>query len=391
MQRIHSLDFMRGIAVLGILLINMISMGLPMTARSNPTAYGDFSGIHQLSWWFTQLAADQKFLPMFALLFGAGILLFSQRADEQGWPPRRLHFKRMGWLLIFGLLHAWLIWYGDILFTYAVAGSLVYFMRRLRPFWQFAWGLIFFSIPLLLSLSVGAMVADMNDAQLQQLARYWSPAAAELSAEINAMQGSFMDRLSQRQELILSSQTDSLLYGSLWIAAGYMLFGMALYKTGVLTERCSQTTYRVLALLIIPGLLLVGYGAQQMFTHGFSIRQSMFFDAQWNYVASIPMVLAYVGIFTLWYRSNLATGLKYRLQAVGRMAFTCYIMHSVIGVALFTWLGLFGQLERFELLLLTVAVWVLQLWLAPWYLQRYAQGPLEALWRRLTYGKRSAE
>jgi uncharacterized protein len=390
MQRIHSLDLLRGIAVLGILLINMISMGLPMTARSNPTAYGDFSGIHQLSWWFTHLFADQKFLPLFAVLFGAGILLFTEQAQQREWPQRRLHYKRMGWLLIFGLLHAWLLWYGDILFTYAVAGSLVFLMRKMRPFWLVAWSLAFVSIPFFLTLSVGAMALEWSGTQLQHMAHYWSPPAAELSAEINAMRGSFMDRLVERRELIISSQSDSLFYGSLWLAAGYMLLGMALYKTGVLTAQRSQAVYRGLALLLLPGLALVGYGALQMFAHDFSIRESMFFDSQWNYVASIPMVLAYVGLFTLWYRSNLATSLKRRLQAVGRMAFTNYIMHSILGVIIFNWLGYFGQLERFELLLLTLAVWILQLWLSSWYLHRFGQGPLEGLWRRLTYGKRSA-
>ncbi|RUO25434.1 hypothetical protein CWE09_01475 [Aliidiomarina minuta] len=387
-QRLLSLDLLRGVAVLGIFLLNITSMGLPITAYINPTAYGDFSGIHLATWVLTHVLAEQKFIAMFALLFGAGIALFTERAQAKELPVAKLHYRRMGWLLIFGALHAWLLWYGDILFIYAVAGMLVYTMRRLRTYALLIWSAIFFLIPYVMSLLVAASMPMWSEAETQNILAMWQPSPAQLEAEVSAMTGSYSEQFAQRAEFTWMMQTQSLFLDFVWRTGAFMLLGMFLYRWGVLSAKRSQRFYRYLVLLLIPGYLLSVYGVAQYFAHGFSFEQSMFVDSQWNYFASIFVVTGYIGLIILWLRSNYMPAIKRRLQAIGRMAFTCYIMHTLIGVVIFNLFGLFGQLERFHLLLIVFAVWAFQLWFAPWYLSRYAQGPLEALWRRLTYGKR---
>ena len=130
--RIDSLDVLRGVAVLGILVLNVQAFAMPWAAYFNPTAYGDLEGANLFVWVAGRMLADQKFMTIFSMLFGASIVLMTERAEACG-DARRLHYRRMGWLLVIGLLHAHLLWSGDILFLYAVCGMLVYPLRRQPP------------------------------------------------------------------------------------------------------------------------------------------------------------------------------------------------------------------------------------------------------------------
>lgn len=390
-DRIDSLDYLRGIALLGIFLINSISMGWPMVSLANPTAYGDFSGLNWLSWLTVHVFAQQKFITIFSMLFGAGVLLFCQRLQARGGVPGKLHRRRMGWLALLGLAHAWLLWYGDILFTYAVAGLLAYLWRNSSALKQLVWGICLYLLPVLFMLLVQLTIGLMDEEALSAMRVYWQPTAEELQAEIGALQGNFAERLQHRAPLILSMQTDSLLFGSLWLALGGMLIGMALFNYGVMSAKASGSALGRLALLAPLGWAFTVVGVVSNLRYDFALEYSMLAGQVWNYVGAMLSAIGYVAIFIWLFKRCTAksvTGsvsVTGRLQAVGRMAFTLYIMQTLIGVALFKWFGLFGEFERYQFILLSFAVWALQLWLAPWYLARYKQGPLEAIWRRLTY------
>ena len=130
--RIDSIDVLRGFTLLGILVMNIQLFAMPDAAYSNPTAYGNLEGANLYVWIAGRLLADQKFMTVFSMLFGAGIVLMAARMEEGG-ATARVHYRRMGWLLLMGLLHAHLLWVGDILFLYAVCGMLVYPLRRQSP------------------------------------------------------------------------------------------------------------------------------------------------------------------------------------------------------------------------------------------------------------------
>ena len=130
--RIDAIDVLRGVALLGILLMNVQSFAMPQAAYFNPTAYGDLEGADLYVWVAGRMLADQKFMTIFSMLFGAGIVLMAGRAEARG-DARRVHYRRMGWLLVIGLLHAHLLWPGDVLFLYAVCGMLVYPLRWQPP------------------------------------------------------------------------------------------------------------------------------------------------------------------------------------------------------------------------------------------------------------------
>lgn len=388
-DRIDSLDYLRGIALLGIFLINSISMGWPMAAVGNPTAYGDFTGVNWVSWLLVHVFAQQKFITIFSMLFGAGIVLFCQRIQARGGHPGKLHRRRMGWLALFGLLHAWLLWYGDILFTYAIAGLLAYLWRNSSATKQFVWGVCLYLIPVLLLLLTQAAFGAMDEEGFASMSPFWQPSPAELSAEIGAMQGSFAERLGYRWPLILSMQTDSLLFGSLWLALGGMLMGMALFNWGILTGSKNSSALGRLTLLAPLGWLITGAGVVYNLNHDFAVQYSMALGQTWNYVGACLSAIGYIAAFIWLFKRCTTSGqscqITTRLQAVGRMAFSLYIMQTLIGVALFKWFGVFGEFERYQFIVLSLVVWALQLWLAPWYLARFSQGPLEAIWRRLTY------
>ena len=130
--RIDSIDVLRGFALLGILFMNIQLFAMPDMAYENPTAYGDLEGMNFNVWLGSRIFADQKFMTIFSMLFGAGIVLMTARAEARG-GTARLHYRRMGWLMLIGLLHAHLLWAGDILFLYAVCGMAAYPFRRLSP------------------------------------------------------------------------------------------------------------------------------------------------------------------------------------------------------------------------------------------------------------------
>ena len=132
-DRWESLDLIRGCALLGILVMNIQSFGLPSAAYMNPTAFGDLTGWNLYAWIGSHVFFDSKFMAIFSMLFGAGIVLFTERAEQRGRSPLAMHVRRNLWLILFGLLHAHLLWFGDILFSYGICALLIYPFRRLTP------------------------------------------------------------------------------------------------------------------------------------------------------------------------------------------------------------------------------------------------------------------
>lgn len=384
--RWESLDVLRGFALLGILIMNIQSFGLPMAAYSNPAAYGDFSGLNQAAWWFTSLVANQKFISLFSMLFGAGVLLFTERAEAKGEAPGRLHYRRMGWLLVFGLLHGWLLWYGDILFTYAIAGMVVYLMRKRSTAALLATAAVFFCVPILMyHLLVFFSLPYLSAEDLTEMQQFWAPSEAMLQTEIAAMTGSLQEQFAQRAEWTLMMQTQGLLFVTFWFSAALMMLGMVLYRVGFITGQWSAEAYRRMAWLVLPGMTLSAIGIVQLQRHGFDYAMSNI-DTLWNNVAAPITMLGYASLVLLWVKSGRGAFLRHRLACLGRTAFSHYILQTLIGVLIFNWLGLFGQWDRTALLLAAVLIGTGQLLLAPIWLRHFKQGPLEALWRRLTYG-----
>ena len=387
-DRVASLDVLRGFAVLGILVMNIQGFAMPMAAYFNPTAYGDLSGINLFTWLLGYLFVDQKFLSMFALLFGAGICLFADRAEARGGRSAGLHYRRMFWLLLFGLVHAYFLWSGDILVTYALCGSVLFFLRNLSPRKLALTGLAVFSVASVVYLAAGLTTEYIPDKDVAEIVAFWAPDAARIEAELLAYRGGWFVQQAQRSADTMEMHTTALPIKLLWQSAGIMLMGMALYRWRVLSAVRSDVFYRRLALAGFGvGAPVVAAGAWWNFAAGWSWDRSMFLGSQFNYWGSLAMALGYVGLAMLAVRRGWFPGLRTRLAATGRMAFTNYIAQTLICTTIFYGhgFGLLGSVDRWQQVIVVIAVWGIQLWWSPPLLRRFRYGPLEWSWRALTY------
>lgn len=390
-ERIASLDVLRGFAVLGILLMNIQSFSMPSTAYINPTTYGDLSGINCWAWIFSHLLADTKFMSIFSMLFGAGVCLFADRALAKTGKSTFIHYRRLFWLLIFGLLHAYFIWHGDILVAYALCGSLVYLFRNRQPKTLLLLGLMFMSVASLYYFFVGFSLPHLPPDAIADISKSWQPAAETIAKEISNFQGGWSEQNLSRFSEAVFLETFVFAINIFWRATGMMLLGMALYKWGVMNASRDKQFYQKLVVICgVVGLLLVAFGIQQNFANRWSLEYSFFLGTQYNYWGSVLVALAYIGMIMLMVKINFLKGLQARLAAVGRMAFTNYILQSVICTFIMYGhgLGYFGEVERWQQLMIVSGVWALQLFYSPIWLKHYRFGPLEWCWRVLTYMKR---
>ncbi len=390
-DRIQSLDLLRGFALLGILIMNIQSFSMPGAAYLNPMNYGDMTGSNKWVWILGHVFADQKFMAIFSMLYGAGVILVTQNAEKKFGKSAGLHYRRTFWLLVIGLIHAHLIWYGDILVTYALCALFVYLFRNVRPSRLLTIGIGFISIHSLLYLLLGWSTPYRSEEASADAIAAWTPSLDSINANIEAITGSLSEQISYNSQEALMLETFVFLTYFMWRAGGLMLVGMALYKWGILTASKSKTFYlRGWILSWGIGLPIVIYGVIRNFAEDFSFEFSMFLGSQFNYWGSLFIAFGYICMIMLLAKSNSMLAFKSRLAAIGQMALTNYLSQSIICVLIFygVGFGLFGQIERTGQILITFAIWLVQfLWSKPW-LSKYRFGPAEWLWRSLTYMKK---
>ena len=389
-ERIASIDVLRGFAVLGILVVNIEGFARVTSAFRNPTSGSAFDGPDPWIWAAVYVLADTKLISIFSMLFGAGIAMMSERMASRGLSGTALHYRRQFWLLVIGLVHAYLIWHGDVLVAYALCGFLLYPMRNLPPRRLLWIGGCAVACVVPLWLLAGVSIPYWPQADRLELAAEWAPSQEALDAEIAALRGTLADQLAFRAPIAFALQTGGFLGLLLWRAGGLMLVGMGLYKLGVLAAARSAVFYRRTAIVGIgAGLPLSAVGAAYKLRHGFALEKAMFQGELFNYVGSIGVFLGYVALLMLAVRNGWFTGLQKRLAATGRMALTNYITQSLICGCIFYGhgLGLFERVGAPGRIGIVFGVWLLQLLWSPWWLKRFRFGPLEWLWRSATYMK----
>jgi len=391
LERITSLDVLRGFALLGILVMNMQAFAMIMPAYFNPHAYGDLTGTNYLVWLLSHIFADTKFMSIFSMLFGAGIVLMAQRREVRNLPAGSRHYLRMGTLLALGMAHAYLIWDGDILVTYALCGMIAYPLHRLRPTYQLVIGLILIGITSLINLLFQLSLPYWPESELIGLRNeHWQPSAEFVQQQIAARQADWLTQLPQRIIQALFLQTFLFAIDSMWRITGLMLIGMALFRWRVLSAQRSVAFYRrqlLFGLVIALPLIIAGVWYRNV--HDWDIRYSMFTGSQFNLWGSLPMALAWIGLIMLICRNAWLPRLRAALAAVGQTAFSNYLLQSLICTWLFNGygLGLVGTFSRTQQALLIIVIWSVQIALSQWWLKRYRFGPAEWLWRSMTYGK----
>lgn len=413
-DRIASLDILRGVAILGILVMNIYAFAMPFPAYSNPLLMGGTDSLNLGTWFFTHIFFDQKFLSIFAMLFGAGIVMMTGRAAAKGAKYGRIFYRRQFWLLLIGALHAYLIWFGDILFMYAAIGMLAYLFRNRTPRTLVIIACCLLPVATLMMFGMGyqmqifqAKAGDVAElvedgeeisTEQQELLDQWNqqrpmmaPTAEDIRENVDIHLSSYTEIAAFRIPNVVMMQVMGTLFFGLWRVTALMLLGMALMKTGVLAAEKSIAFYRNMLLVCYGiGLPITIYSAFDLYAHDFNALYAFQAGGIANYFGSIIVGLGHIAAVMLLIRTGFAQNLLRRFAAVGRMALTNYLLHSVILTTVFYGygLGLYGAVPRFQQMGFVVAVIALQLVLSTWWLARYRFGPVEWLWRSLTYWKR---
>lgn len=399
-QRILTLDIVRGVAVMGILAMNIVAFAMPFPAYMNPTAYGLEGPADLASWAFGFVFIDGKMRGLFSFVFGASALLVIERARAAGVSAARIHYARMVWLLVFGLAHFYLIWFGDILSMYAMTGMLLFFFRNCRIRTLIVWGVALLVVQTafmgtgaaFMLYAAGAVADGSADAEIAagyaEMAKgFGVPSPVFLSEDLALARGSWSGLVHER----LVEQGLKPFFGLAFGLAetlAYMLFGMAGLKSGFLSGAWEAARYRKSLIagfaIGIPAYALLAWAAYRA---GFEPQ----FVFLYVLAATTPfrpaMIVAIAALIILATRRG--GWLVDRIAAAGRAAFTNYLGTSILMTTLFYGygLGLYGSLSRIELWLPVLGVWVLMLaWSKPW-LDRFRYGPFEWLWRSLSRGR----
>lgn len=414
-ERIEALDILRGIAVLGILLMNIVGFGLPWSYE-NPTVAGGMDPPNYWAWAIPTMFFEGTMRGIFSLLFGASIVLLTDRMEQSGAGLRTadIHFRRMLWMMLFGVIHwALLLWYGEILFAYSIGGLLLFVFRKMQPRFMLAIAgallltsvasslLAYQSLATARSAAIAAQTAQAMGAALtdeqQEAITHWEDSVAEFSPPAEALapiielhQVGYIDAVTLQFPMSYEFQWTDLPWWLFFDMMSFMLIGMALLKLGVLGGGQSARFYG----LMMAGGYAVGiplnYLELQTFQNsGFSVLG--FNQASITYeISRLAMVIGHLGLFLSIIRAGWMKSLQRTLAATGQMALTNYIAQTLICTALFFGFGfgLFNQLERHQLFYIVAAIWAVELIWSPIWLKHFRFGPLEWLWRSLTYWER---
>jgi uncharacterized protein len=412
-ERIQSLDVMRGIVLFGILLMNINGMGLAH-AYGDPTVSGGSTGWDLYTWIATNMLFEGTMRGLFSLLFGVGMFILLEGLEKRGAGLKAadIYFRRLLWLLLFGLIHGYLLlWTGEILYQYALMGFLVFSFRHLAAKKLILIALVLFSIGTIWNYADYQkdlqFIADVEkvenykvegkalDKELQAVDFKWEGRAYERSTagieEYNTnMRKGYFDLVSfLAPENKENDKNWSYRYDP-WDVLSMMLLGIALFKWGVLSAKKSYRFYGLMAGLgYLVGLSVNFYEVNYIMDNNFSLlsfsRTNVTYD-----LGRLGVAMGHVGLIMLFCKSPILSWLKKALSAVGKMALTNYVMHSLFAMAIFTGVGfgLFGEFMRHELLYIVFSIWTFQLIASSIWLKYYQFGPLEWIWRNLSYLKK---
>lgn len=413
-ERLITLDTLRGFAVMGILVMNVYAFAMPLAAYNNPMIMGGTDALNMGTWFLTHILFDQKFMSIFAMLYGAGIILMMNRAEVRGSAFAPIFYRRSAWLIVIGLLHGYFIWFGDILFHYGLMGMIVFLFRRATPRTLITTACVLLPFTLLISFGSSFYLEEMQaevaeierqqndgavlDDEQQQKLDQWqeirvvlAPSEEDIAADVAAYRGTYIDALAQRAPFVAFMQVNTTLAVVIWRVGALMLLGMALMKLGVLSGERSTRFYEALTLVGYGvGLPLATLSAVLLEAHEFDPLFVARYGGIPNYFGSILVALGHIGAVVLVLKSGALKALSDRFAAVGRMALSNYLAHSLVMTSLFYGygLGLYAEVPRFLQQGFVVALVGLQLLVCTWWLERFRFGPAEWLWRSLTYRQR---
>jgi uncharacterized protein len=418
-ERIGLMDALRGFAILGILLMNIPGFGLPGSVGNDPSVWKEVGTINYQVWYYVNLVPEGTQRAIFSMLFGAGVILFTSRAENklQGTWPADYFLRRQLWLMVFGLIDVWLLlWFGDILFDYACLGILLFTFRRLSGKHLLIVAGICFLLMMVREtrdmykdkaiISKGEKVAAIDTTKTKLTEQQ----KEDLTAMKDFKERSTRERKLKRAEKSIRKTTGSwadlyeyrgdlymgfivrFMYYNIWDVLSFMFLGMALFKMGVLTGQASARVYWILTIAGLGiGLWLSWLRMLPLIRYQFNWYDITKNDVFELYTLSrLGRSLGLLGLIILLYKSGWVNWLFNLMRPVGQMAFTNYLTQSIICGVYFYGIGfgMYGKLQRVEVYYFVLAVWLVQIIWSHLWLQYFNFGPFEWLWRSLTYWKK---
>jgi uncharacterized protein len=385
-DRYNYMDVLRGFAVMAIFIVNIKVMVAPYPYYMNPTLWTGDNDMFIAS--LQAIFVDHKWRTIFTALFGAGLVLIAEKATAAGGDARKRMNRRLLWLLAFGLIHMLAIWYGDILVIYALAGFIALRFADKPAASLVKWAALFLTLACLWIILFTAPIALLPDALLTEIGNEeWGNDPAKLQEEVDIFLGPISGHFVQRAIIGLGYGLANFVFGGIGLLTlGIMLAGMALFKSGFLKGEWSFFAYLLSALLSLGLTFAANYLIlQQIDAHDWAFKAAL----PW---VGVQMALGLFGGFGYAALIGLVlkTGLKLSpFAAAGRMAFTNYIASSLIGttIAYGHAGGHFGALTLEQTMYIVGATFIGMLIWSPLWLAVFRFGPLEWLWRSLTYGK----
>lgn len=400
--RYLELDGLRGLAVMGILAMNIVTFGMPEMAYVSPEIFGGAEPGDLAAWLAAFVLFDGKMRGLFSLLFGASMMLIIARTEQSGADPAKVHYSRMGWLAVFGVAHFYFVWWGDILFLYAVSGAVAFLFRDKEPRNLIILAVLIYiayflfmaagmgSIYLLEAMARAPGAGEQAILDFQDVMGSFGADPASIAREIALYQGSWPSIVAAKFENDLFTPLLTLI-NNIGETLSLMLIGMAGCKSGFLLGEAQAATYRKWAIwgIGLGGASFLAIGLYLMGT-GFDLLDAVNAALAWTIPGRLLMTIGYAAALILLIRRFAASAFVLRVAAAGRVAFTNYLGTSIMMTTIFYGygLGLFGEIGRWEIYLFVVGGWLAMLaWSKPW-LDRYRFGPLEWLWRSLARGEK---
>jgi uncharacterized protein len=402
-DRLVNLDFTRGVALLGILLVNAIVFFGPLAALMDPSYHASMTTTDRVASLLNVALCQGKFISIFSMLFGYGLLGQFERADAAGRGAGGFAFRRLLPLMLFGLVHGLLIWFGDILFFYAVMGYWLLLARRARArtLLIIGGGLVLFAVLVAVGLTtLGAFAAgsaerpkvaaetDVRGWRAIEASRGDPSSPAWLAGETAAYRdGPWRDAQVFRTLEWLGNVAIMMLFLG-WMSLGMMFIGGALWRVKFFAPEQRPLRRRVLMIFLPIGLAVEGLAAWTLWPYPPSELRPMMVGQAVQQFGLLFLPFGYLALFAI-LGETLPDWLRGPVASAGRMSLTVYLSESLLATALaYHWgFRLFGQVGAFYQALLALGIWLALVVFSHLWLMRFRQGPMEWLWRRLEYGR----
>lgn len=411
-ERMETLDVVRGFALLGIVLMNIVAMGGPMVAYFNPAALGPPSEEDFRTWFITNTFFEGSMRTLFSMLFGAGFWLLMERleARDLGLMGAKIYMRRIMLLMLMGLIDiVVLLWSGDILFVYGIAALL------LIPFWKsklrglVVWAAILFTMLTLFTIGGGAKFTEMESAYREavsvreagqvlseeqadsvrtwdEASEFWQVSQKKIDESLQRAKDGWPAVAGYNAGELFTGEFGFFLMTGVFDALFAMLLGMIAYRIGLLQGRWRTSHVLILTTIAFgAGIPVNWWETQQVIDSGYSIHG--FFAMMTTYhLGRVLLALGWVGLVLLACKAPWLKWLRIGIGAVGRMALSNYLAHSIIAAVFFIGLGYYGELTRTQLYYVVFSMWAFNVVFSLAWLSFFQMGPVEWLWRAGTYG-----